>query len=68
MSVSADRDDIFTVGNYDMLLEYDEYNGVDVEIPITSGAIIRDVTQLTVTLSYGSHSVTRTIYVETDGD
>lgn len=64
MSVSADRSDIITVGSYASTLAYDDYNGVDVEIPISSISSMTGVTTLTVTLSYADVEVTRTIYVE----
>jgi len=64
MSVSADRSDIITVGSYATTLAYDDYNGVDVEIPISSQSSATGITTLSVTLSYEDTEVTRTIYVE----
>jgi len=64
MSVSADRSDIITVGSYETTLAYDDYNGVDIEIPISSISSATGLTTLTVTLSYEGVSVTRTVYVE----
>jgi hypothetical protein len=64
MSVTADRSDIITLGDYSTTLAYDDYNGGVIDIPINSLSGSAGITALTVTLSYQGKSVTRTIYVE----
>jgi hypothetical protein len=64
MSVTADRSDIITLGTYPTSLAYADYNGSDIEIPISSISSATGVTAFTVTLSNGLITVTRTIYVD----
>jgi hypothetical protein len=64
MSVTADRSDIITLGDYSTTLAYADYNDGVIDIPINSLSGSAGITVLTVTLSYQGKSVTRTVYVE----
>jgi hypothetical protein len=63
LEVTADRTDIITVGSYDTDLTYAEYHDTIVNIPIESIVGQYGQTILTVRLTYGTRTVTRTVYV-----
>ncbi len=61
LSISTDRSDIITIGSYDTELTSDEYEGIDIDIPVFSLSGT-GTTIITLTLSHDNASFVRTVY------
>lgn len=66
MEVITDRDDIVTVGAYDVTLSHAEYDVATVSIPINSIADQSGLTAITVNLGYDSKVFSKTFYFNVD--
>jgi len=63
VSISTDRDDIISIGNYSNELNFDEYNNRVVAIPMSSYGDMSGNTIVTITLVYGYTTETKTLNV-----
>ena len=62
LTVSTNRSDIITIGNYPKTLTYKEYQKQDVKIPISSVLDAVGQTIITLTLSNDKETITRKVY------
>jgi len=62
LTVSTDRSDIITIGDYPKTLTYKEYQKQDVKIPISSVSDAVGQTIITLTLSNDKETTTRKVY------